>query len=440
MATATERSFLQLRKRLDQLGYRQPLAIESLPLVEKLFDDLVQTTDSLRLARQDLGDRQQKTEEVQEQIEPYQSENARLVTENRDLHLRLIQNKDECSSHTRENKANLRRLEHQNSDLQFLNTQYVVRIKALEKEVRDRNDRVQQLQEKNLQATIQTPGGRKKTIAFRRQRMEIDCPVPPGNDDQRSSKTALPRDPYVADLLRVADARISGLTAEVQQLKEACSTKERRVETLNEQVESRENEITRLGGLLEHGRPRELILAEGKHNSDERLLAQMNIQVEILTEQRQKLEAELEETKALLGTAHSRSATLEAQNGQLCSELRSIQQLSRDLQREADHMRSEHEQLQQSVGNHDDQLRQCHASIKTKEAELQRAATDVKCLQELLEDSEQDAKHTARLLEQMDRDKRALEQRCGQLTETGEPMSLAAACTLYVSHRQLKST
>ena len=51
MATATERKFTSLRKRLDQLGYRQPLGIECLPLVEKLFGDLVHTTESLKNAK-----------------------------------------------------------------------------------------------------------------------------------------------------------------------------------------------------------------------------------------------------------------------------------------------------------------------------------------------------------------------------------------------------
>lgn len=32
-----ERKFLNLRKRLDQLGYKQPLGIDSVPLVEKLL-------------------------------------------------------------------------------------------------------------------------------------------------------------------------------------------------------------------------------------------------------------------------------------------------------------------------------------------------------------------------------------------------------------------
>ena len=37
-----------IRRRLDQLGYRQPLGIESIPLVERLFSDLVHTTESLK--------------------------------------------------------------------------------------------------------------------------------------------------------------------------------------------------------------------------------------------------------------------------------------------------------------------------------------------------------------------------------------------------------
>ncbi len=55
MATATERKFTSLRKRLDQMGYRQPLVIDSLPLVEKLFADLMHTTESLKNAKLQLG-------------------------------------------------------------------------------------------------------------------------------------------------------------------------------------------------------------------------------------------------------------------------------------------------------------------------------------------------------------------------------------------------
>lgn len=48
-------------------------------------------------------------------------------------------------------------------------------------------------------------GGRKRNIPFRRQRMQIDQPVPPSGVD--AYPVPQPDDPYIADLLQVADTR-----------------------------------------------------------------------------------------------------------------------------------------------------------------------------------------------------------------------------------------
>ena len=50
-SSISEQKYINLRKRLDQLGYRQTLGIESLPLIEKLFNDLVHTTESLKKSK-----------------------------------------------------------------------------------------------------------------------------------------------------------------------------------------------------------------------------------------------------------------------------------------------------------------------------------------------------------------------------------------------------
>lgn len=50
-----QQKFSNIRRRLDQLGYKQTLGIESLPLVEKLFADLVHTTESLKNAKLELS-------------------------------------------------------------------------------------------------------------------------------------------------------------------------------------------------------------------------------------------------------------------------------------------------------------------------------------------------------------------------------------------------
>lgn len=43
-----ESKYTELRKHLDQLGYKQVLGVDSVPLVEKLLADLIQTTNSLQ--------------------------------------------------------------------------------------------------------------------------------------------------------------------------------------------------------------------------------------------------------------------------------------------------------------------------------------------------------------------------------------------------------
>lgn len=95
-SAATQQKFSNLRRRLDQLGYRQPLGIESLPLVERLFLDLVHTTESLKKAKLSSGS-QVLTESngSSAQVEAYKSDNAKLIKENNELHQQLIHIKEE---------------------------------------------------------------------------------------------------------------------------------------------------------------------------------------------------------------------------------------------------------------------------------------------------------------------------------------------------------
>ena len=55
-------------------------------------------------------------------------------------------------------RCTLRKLEHENADLKFLNNQYVAKIRCLEKDSRQKSDCILKLQEKNLHAVVQTPG------------------------------------------------------------------------------------------------------------------------------------------------------------------------------------------------------------------------------------------------------------------------------------------
>ena len=104
----------------------------------------------------------------------------------------------------------------------------------MEKENKAKTDRIQDLQEKNLHAVVETPGGRRKQIPLRRQRMDIESTVSPARS-LPGEKDDL-QDPYVADLLNVADTRIEELQEQVSHLEDEKSSTERRNKSLRKQV------------------------------------------------------------------------------------------------------------------------------------------------------------------------------------------------------------
>uniref|UniRef100_A0A8C1L6K7 Centrosomal protein 135 n=1 Tax=Cyprinus carpio TaxID=7962 RepID=A0A8C1L6K7_CYPCA len=331
MTTSAEQKFISLRKRLDQLGYRQPLAIESLPLVEKLFSDLVHTTESLRNAKLAAGKTEKESRNVDAVLEPYKAENARLVRENNELHLGLLKLREEKDRIKL--KAYIRKLDHETSDLKFLNNQYVHKVRSLEKDSKAKTERILQLQEKNMQAVVQTPGGKKRSIPFRRQRMQIDELLPSFSGPSPPS-VAQPDDPYIADLLQVADDRIQELQKEVAQLKLDLEKAQAGIKHLNTQVEERDKEIERLNRALDGGRPNDVISLEAQNISNEKLIAHLNLQIEYLQETNRSLEQRIDGLQQRKKTVSSEVADLSTRNQELCQELTEIDQLAQQLEKD----------------------------------------------------------------------------------------------------------
>ncbi|XP_053399484.1 centrosomal protein of 135 kDa-like isoform X2 [Mercenaria mercenaria] len=331
-ATAqAQQKFSNLRKRLDQLGYKQPLGIESLPLVEKLFADLVHTTESLKNAKLEIGQQTTETKDLDSAIEPYKSDNAKLVKENNDLHKQLIKQKEESDAVFRELKASLRKLEHENADLKFLNNQYVHKVRGLEKESKEKSDRILNLQEKNFHAVVSTPGGKKKTIPFRRQRMEIDCTVPPADDYQRS-KPNLADDPYVADLLQVADSRIAELERQASELSDKNEIADRKMASFRQQVEGRDEEIERLHRMLDGGRPSDVVALEARNRANERMISHLNIQIDFLQQKNREMDRKYRDAVTDRSEVESDLAKYKARMSDLELEFQSVDRHAKRLE------------------------------------------------------------------------------------------------------------
>uniref|UniRef100_A0A8C7B732 Centrosomal protein 135 n=1 Tax=Neovison vison TaxID=452646 RepID=A0A8C7B732_NEOVI len=331
MTTAAERKYINIRKRLDQLGYRQTLTVECLPLVEKLFSDLVHTTESLRKSKLSTVKAEKESANFDFVLEPYKLENARLIKENNELYLELMKLREQSGQHIKELKATLKKCARETADLKFLNNQYVHKLKLLEKESKAKNERIQQLQEKNLHAVVQTPGGKKRNIAFRRQRMQIDEPVPPS--EVSSYPVPQPDDPYVADLLQVADNRIQELQLEVHQLQEKLAMMESGLRDYTEQIELREREIERLSVALDSGRSPDILSLESRNKTNEKLIAHLNIQVDFLQRANKDLEKHIQELMETKETVTTEVVNLSNKNEKLCQELTEIDQLAQQLER-----------------------------------------------------------------------------------------------------------
>ncbi|OBS78058.1 hypothetical protein A6R68_19554 [Neotoma lepida] len=292
MATAAERKYINIRKRLDQLGYRQALTVESLPLVEKLFSDLVHTTESLRQCRLTSTKAEKESANFDFVLEPYKLENARLSRENNELYLELMKLKEYSEQHIKELKTTLKRCTHETADLKFLNNQYVHKLKLLEKESKAKNEKIQQLQEKNLQAVVQTPG------------------------ESSSSQT-----------------KIQELQEEVHQLQEKLALMENGVRNYSKQIELREREIERLSLALDDGRSPDVLTLETRNKTNEKLIAHLNIQVDFLQHANKELEKHIHELMETKETVTTEVVNLSNRNEKLCQELTEIDQLAQQLER-----------------------------------------------------------------------------------------------------------
>ncbi|CAF1065645.1 unnamed protein product [Adineta steineri] len=382
MASLSEQKYTTLRKRLDQFGFKQPLAIESLPLVEKLFQAFIQTTEELKKAKENAPTHSQpsaaplpssQSSTTLSSAHPYKNDNARLVKENNDLHLELIKCREQLDHHVKDFKSQLRKLEHENADLRFLNTQYIHRLRSLEKESRQKDNKILELQEKNFQAVVQTPGGNKHTIPFRRQRLDIDEMLPESSSStQRTSAQQLPyvNDPYIIDIVKVTEDRIAELELELQQQKQYVDEVETKMANLKYQVENRDREIERLHRVLDGGRSSDTLSLESRLRSNDKVIANQSAQIDFLHETNRALERRLQEVTELKRTLSDKQFEERLKASDLVRDLKDIDRLARKVQADKDF----------TVETADRELNEAKIEIQYNHREMQSLDTKVACL------------------------------------------------------------
>ena len=94
MSDAIDVQFVELRRSLHRAHYTQPLGIESVSLVSRLFEDVNVLKQSLQQHQQNESDVQQQLSNAQTKLVPLRRENGRLVESNNVLHRQLLQQAD----------------------------------------------------------------------------------------------------------------------------------------------------------------------------------------------------------------------------------------------------------------------------------------------------------------------------------------------------------
>ncbi|UJR10612.1 hypothetical protein I4U23_014809 [Adineta vaga] len=462
MASLSEQKYTTLRKRLDQFGFKQPLAIESLPLVEKLFQAFIQTTEELKKAKENapisaaVPPPTSSATNGTSSAHPYKNDNARLVKENNDLHLELLKAREQLDHHVKDLRSQLRKLEHENADLRFLNTQYIHRLRSLEKESRQKDNKILELQEKNFQAVVQTPGGNKHTIPFRRQRLDIDEMLPESSSSQRTFNHQLPyvNDPYIIDIVKVTEDRVAELELEIQQQKQHTDEVETKMANLKYQVENRDREIERLHRVLDGGRSADALSLESRLKSNEKVIANQSAQIDFLHETNRALERRLQEITELKRNLSDKQFDERLRNSDLLRDLKDIDRLARKVQADKDftvetadrelneakieiqHNHREMQSLDTRVASLTTEKKNLCEELDTLRNQCSERINEVNHLQELLERTQTEKSKLSRRVSKLvlnEKDLLQELQKCRRTTKAPTPTASSASSTKKLS-------
>jgi len=239
---ADEKKFQALRKQLTDEGYTQVLGFESVPLVHRLFDDLSSLRDTHATLAHNLSEKGANETKLQRQIHPIQKELSRMVRENNQLHLELIQRGEELDTHQRQGSLDTKKLQTKIADQAFIITQQSQHIRELETQVDEHRARLQQLLDPNFTYTSGPAG---EALPKGQEIMVSACPKPHTTENDENEVAQV-----VQDLESATAEQIAGLEEDLKESIKAQELSELEVHSLQDIVRNRENEIKRMGKLL----------------------------------------------------------------------------------------------------------------------------------------------------------------------------------------------
>ena len=138
-----------LRERLQALRYHQPLGLESAPLCEALLNDLEQSNQLLKAAREEVETHTHALLDAQKSVHPLRQENGRLLRETNKLHLALIEEREGSEVKQRESAATISKLQGRLSEAMFVSSQLSQRLRTYEADNQALRERIDEALQHN---------------------------------------------------------------------------------------------------------------------------------------------------------------------------------------------------------------------------------------------------------------------------------------------------
>ena len=262
-----EREYMRVKKSLEVLGYKDPLGIDSVSIVNKVLNDLIKTTEGFKKLQDERDKLRNELKSQGDLILPFRNENIRLTKENNELHQEMIKLKDVLEKNSSANLQNITKIKNEKEEFKLLLSQKDSLIKTQQAEIDSLKQKMNDLFDKLYLENVNSNGNTTSIInktntgdilsrkVVPRGVFEISAPLEEGglsgnNLGEEIFKKELEnfninKESWMRDL-KLADSEAEKLRNEIRALKNQINEQESNIQTLRNKVSNRDSEINNL--------------------------------------------------------------------------------------------------------------------------------------------------------------------------------------------------
>ena len=309
-----EKEYMRVKKSLEVLGYKDPLGIDSVSVVNKVLNDLIKTTEGFKKLQDERDKLRNELKSQNDIILPIRNENIRLTKENNELHQEMIKLKDAFEKNSNASNQNMIKTKNEKEEFKLLLTQKDSIIKAQINEIDSLKQKLNDLFDKLYIESVNSNGNTTSIInktntvdlskkVIPRGGFEISATLADGgvggapeNFGEEIFKKELEnfnmnKESWVKDL-KLADNEAEKLRNEIRNLKNQISEQETNIQTLRNKVSNRDSEINTLqmNKFIGDENKEELKIKYNAENLKE-INDKLQAQIDFLNEENHKLQS-----------------------------------------------------------------------------------------------------------------------------------------------------